>query len=245
MSVGFAETTPAHHSGRRQRHAHAERIRFDEIRFDGPEANRYRFTCRGGPEELAPSIQKYGLLTLPLLREHPEWLQIVCGFRRLEALRLLGRDGTDSLVLTGEEAADGNCLRRSILENLWQRGFNEVEKALIFTRLHDEFPDLLPGLSNLPGLENPVGEKSLTPYRFVLSLPEPILHGLAQEKVSFGQVQLLRMLPEHWRLGFYELMTACEFTLQESRRAAEWLLDLAWSAREGKLRCLFEALSSK
>jgi hypothetical protein len=205
------------------------RIRLAEVLHEGPEANRYRFTWRGGIESLAKSLQRDGLLTPPVLAERPgAGLQVVCGSRRIRALTMLGESEADALVLGPGEASEAACLRRSILENQWHRGFNEVEKALLFTRLHDEFRGLLPSVEDLlvGDLRMPREERSLEPYRFVLSLPAAVLDGLAEGRISLGQAQLLRLFPADRHEGFYRLMTACALTFQESRQAAEWILDL-------------------
>jgi hypothetical protein len=132
------------------------------------------------------------------------------------------------------EWTDAECLSRSILENRWHRGFNEVEKALVFTRLADRFSHLLPDLADALGedLKMPQEPKALASYRFILSLAEPIREGLARDELSLGQALLLRGLPVDAHGVFFRVMTECGLTLQESRKAAQWILEAA--AREGK-----------
>jgi len=194
----------------------------------GTEARRYLFSYRTDLERLTASISRDGLLTPPVLRERPDGtLQTVCGSRRIQALKRLGAERAAALVLPPGRDSEVLCLRRSIQENLWHRGFNEVEKALLFTRLQDDFSRFLPHLEDLlqGELRPPREPRSLEPYRFLLALPEPVLTGLAEGRVSLGQVQLLRLFPPEGRVPFCLLMAECELTLQESRQAAEWLLD--------------------
>ena len=72
----------------------------------------------------------------------------------------------DAFVAPDREKTDADCLSRSILENRWHRGFNEVEKALLFTRLKDRSHHLLPELTDVLGkdLRVPREAEALEPY---------------------------------------------------------------------------------
>ena len=199
-----------------------------ELLPQGLESDRYRFSYRTDLARLVTSIRRDGLLTPLVLQERENGIfRIVSGFRRVQALKQIGAQRADAFVLPPGRDSEEECLRRSLQENHWHRGFNEVEKALLFTRLHDEFPACLPGLDDLltGELRLPRGPRSLEPYRFLLSLPEAVLDGLADGRISLGQAQLLRLFPPDRRVRFCGLMTACELTLQESRQVAEWILD--------------------
>ncbi len=205
-------------------------IDLETILSQGPEAEKYVFTYRPEISGLVTSIREQGLLIPPVLKALGESrYQVVSGSRRVHALRLLGTDQVEALVLPPGEATDVACLRRSILENQWHRGFNEVEKALLFTGLHDEFPHLLASLEDVlgDGLKIPRNSQGIARYRFILSLPEPVIRGLAQGRISLAQAQILKRFPAEARLLFYRLEADCKLTLQESRQASEWILDTA------------------
>jgi hypothetical protein len=124
---------------------------------------------------------------------------------------------------------DVRCLSRSILENRWHRGFNEVEKALLFTRLTDRFSHLLPDLSDVlaPDLRVPQDTRALESYRFLLSLARPILDSVARGGLGLAQILLFRRLPGAAHAGFFRILTECGLTSQEARKAADWILDAA------------------
>ncbi len=211
------------------------RIELDTILQGGPGADLYIFTYRPGSAELAASIEKTGLLTAPFLQEvEGGGCRIVCGSLRIKAVRSLGWKSVDAFVAGPGEWTDADCLSRSILENRWHRGFNEVEKALLFTRLTDRFPSLLPGLADAlgEGLKVPQRPEALEPYRFLLSLPEAILLEIAGNKIVLAQALLLREFPAGVRPGFFRIMTECGLTIQEARKAAEWIREIA--GREGR-----------
>ena len=215
---------------------HTQAVELNKILDSGPAADRYDFSHRTDLSSLSVSIRKEGLMVPPLLNQRKQGdLQIVTGFRRVRALRGMGSDRVDAFVVSGETWTDVDCLRRSILENRWHRGFNEVERARLFTRLQDEFSHLLPSLDDIlvDDLKLPRDSRSLAPYRFILTLPETLLNGIALGKISLGQALLLKPFPGHLRFTFYRFMTECELSLQESRQAAEWMLDTS----HGEITC--------
>ena len=211
------------------------RIELDRILQEGAEAEVYVFTYRPDLTELASSIEKAGLLVPPVLQEDETGAcRVVCGWSRIRVLRDLGWGFVHAFVARDSEMGDAECLARSILENRWHRGFNEVEKALLFTRLRDRFHHLLPGLADVLGqdLRVPRNAKALDPYRFLLSLPRSILEGVARGDSTFAQALLLRGLSHRAHTGFFRIVTECRLTYQEARKAAEWIRDAA--SREGR-----------
>jgi ParB-like chromosome segregation protein Spo0J len=212
-----------------------EQIPLKEIVQGSPDDELYVFTFRPDLTELQTSIERSGLLVAPVLEEtETGFYRVICGSSRIKVLRHLGRESVGAFVVTDREWSDAECLSRSILENRWHRGFNEVEKALVFTRLEDRFPHLLPRLAGALGddLKMPREPKALAAYRFILTLAEPIREGLARDELSLGQALLLRGFPAEAHGVFFRAMTECGLTLQESRKAAQWTLEAA--AREGK-----------
>ncbi len=210
-------------------------IEVDRILRDDPDADLYVFTCRPDLSGLLSSIESAGILVAPLLQQLAAGTyRVVCGSSRIEAIRQLGRRKVDAFVAYRTEMGDGECLARSILENRWHRGFNEVEKALLFTRLKDRFEPLLPRLTDALGedLKVPQDEGALEAYRFLLSLPEPIRRSVALGELNLAQALLLKGLPEPAAMSFARLMCECGLTIQESRNAAAWIREIA--AREGK-----------
>lgn len=211
-------------------------VELDRILLSGEDADRYDFSHRPKLNELSASILTEGLLVPPVLKERKQGdLQIVCGFRRIRALRLIGSKQVEAVLISEQAGTDADCVRRSILENRWHRGFNEVERARLFTRLHDEFSALLPSLSDIlkDDLKLPQDPAALEPYRFILTLAEAVLDGIALGRISLGQALLLKPFGNRTRILLYRLMDECELTLQESRQAAEWMLDMAHTESKG------------
>jgi hypothetical protein len=212
-----------------------ERIELNRILRGSPDDDLYVFTFRPDLNELQASVERSGMLVAPVLKEMQAGAyRIVCGSRRIKVIRQLGWESVDAFVVSDREWSDAECLSKSILENRWHRGFNEVEKALLFTRLKDRFPHLLSDLADTLGkdLRVPQEAKALEAYRFILGLTDPILEGLSRGELSLGQALLLRRFPEDAHGMFFRVMTECGLTFQEARKAAGWILEAA--RREGK-----------
>ncbi len=219
------------------------RIELDRVLQEGPDARLYVFTYRPDLTDLTSSIEKAGLLVAPVLREDRSGTcRVVCGWSRIQVLRSLDRKSVDAFVASERELTDAECLSRSILENRWHRGFNEVEKALLFTRLTDRFPDLLPGLTDSLGrdLKVPREAGALEPYRFLLSLSQPILDSVALGGITLAQALLLKRLPESARIPFFRIVTECGLTYQEARKALEWIREAAGRENRGETEILLD-----
>jgi ParB-like chromosome segregation protein Spo0J len=213
-----------------------EEIPLERILAASPDDEPYVFTYRPDTADLHASIETSGLLVPPVLREDGAGqIRVICGSLRIKVLRQLGRESVQALVVSASEWTDAECISRSVLENRWHRGFNEVEKAMVFTRLKDRFPHLLPDLAHVlvKDLTMPQNPEALDSSRFVLSLPKPILDGLASGSLSLGQALLLRGVPVEERLPLSRVMTECGLTFQESREALEWILDISGREKKG------------
>lgn len=177
----------------------------------------------------------------PVLRETGDGAyEIVCGWRRIQALRMLDLMSVEALTGSKEELTDEASLRRSLLENRFHRGFNEIEKAMVFVRLQDEFSSLLPRLGDvLDGdLRFPQEASALKDRRFLLSLPELVRVKVATGQLSYGQALLLREFPVECRDLLCDLMAGCELNLQESRQAAQWVREICLRESEAPVRLL-------
>lgn len=218
-----------------------QEVGLDQILQDGQASKRFVFTFRPDLSDLLGSVRKAGLLVPPVLREAGDGLyQIVCGWRRIQAARSLGHGSIGALIGSRDELTDEACLRRSLLENRFHRGFNEIEKAMIFVRLQDEFSSILPRLGDvLEGdLRFPQEASALEDRRFLLSLSEPTRLEVATGRLSYGQALLLREFPADCRDLFRDLMAGCALNLQESRQAAQWVREISIRESEHPLPLL-------
>ena len=85
---------------------------------------------------LARSIREVGLINMPLLKEkaNPPH-DVVLGFRRIKAMQALGMEEVPCRMIPVSELSPLDCLLLNLNDNLASRTFNEVEKAMVISRL--------------------------------------------------------------------------------------------------------------
>jgi ParB family chromosome partitioning protein len=88
----------------------------------------YRITTSDAIDKLKDSIAALGVLDPPIVRQRAGGYQIVAGFRRIEACRLLGRSDIRARVLR-PDTDDSTCVRLAIADNSLQRPLNLIETA--------------------------------------------------------------------------------------------------------------------
>lgn len=92
-------------------------------------------TCHRDPADLRESLRTVGMLALPLVRAGAAGcFQVVCGWRRLMAVRRLGWERVRVQVLPGD-APEAAGLLMSLHDNACGRGFNPAERAGLIVRL--------------------------------------------------------------------------------------------------------------
>ena len=110
------------------------RIRLDEI-----EANRAQprqIFDEEGIEELAQSIRRYGLLSPPLVREAEFGYELIAGERRLRALKKLGAEEIDVIVMNAD---DRESALVALIENLQRENLTFFEEAEAYRALIGEY----------------------------------------------------------------------------------------------------------
>lgn len=177
-------------------------------------------------KDLSESIRMYGILQ-PLVVTRKEVFkedgglaveyELISGERRLRASKLAGLAAVPALIRSGEEDARVK-LELAIIENLQREDLNSVDRARSFARLSEEF-----GLKHSQIAEK-VGKSReyVTNTLRILSLPEEILNGLAEGRVSEGHTRPLLMLadrPEEQLTLFKEIVYK-KLTVREAEAIA-------------------------
>ncbi len=122
-----------HTSSRRTRTARQlTRIRLSDIQ-PNPAQPRRNFSP-DSISSLASSIRRYGLLSPLIVRRSGLSYELVAGERRLRALRLLGEQETDALVLS---VADRESALLALIENLQRENLSFFEEAEAYQALID------------------------------------------------------------------------------------------------------------
>ncbi len=163
--------------------------------------------------DLAESIRMYGILQ-PLIVTRREFekpdgglaveYELISGERRLRASKIAGLSQVPALIRNGEEDSRIK-LELAIIENLQREDINSVDRARAFDRLAKEF-----GMKHLQIAEK-VGKSReyVSNTLRILSLPDEILNGISEGKVSEGHTRPLLMLadrPEEQLTLFKEII---------------------------------------
>jgi len=176
-------------------------------------------------EELADSIKQYGVLQ-PLTVSRVEVIkedgglmteyELIAGERRLRASKLAGVTQVPVIIRVGDTAL--MKLELAILENLQREDLNSVDRARAFFRLTNEFKFTHAEVAKKMGKSREHVSNSLR----ILTLPEEILNGLSEGKISEGHTRPILMLadhPEEQLVLFKEIMYK-KYTVRDAEKLA-------------------------
>lgn len=164
-------------------------------------------------KSLADSIRQYGVLqALVVTRKEVERgenglgveYELIAGERRLRAAKLAGLQQVPALIRTGEES-DQMKLELAIIENIQREDLNPVDRARAFDRLVKEFGFKHIDIGKKVGKSREYVSNSLR----ILTLPEYIIQGLSEGKITEGHSRPLMMLvdrPEEQETLFKEII---------------------------------------
>ena len=192
-------------------------------------------TCRLGllpdPDALINSIRAVGVINPPVLRQRQDMkYQIVCGFRRVMALKALDRHEITVRVLLGE-LSEFDLLSLAVWDNRSHRSLNVIEQAHGIEKLSAHTPsrNRLPLLASLLGF--PPNPKVFRKLSKLCRLPEPVQAGVLEETVSFEAAVHLSELSREDALSFFELFNALKLSQNKQREAITLVQEIA--IREG------------
>lgn len=144
-------------------------------------------------DPLKRSISEVGILNLPLLQKiSQDQFRIVCGLRRLTALRELNEDQFDALIVD-RKISDLQLMELVLFENLSVRDFNIMEKAHIISNLKNSYkiPEAILLKKYLPLLNLGNNPRWLTWSKHLIGFPTNVQQAFAHEKISYDLIDFL------------------------------------------------------
>jgi ParB family chromosome partitioning protein len=151
-------------------------------------------------QNLADSIKQYGVLQ-PLTVSRVEIekedgglsteYELIAGERRLRAAILARVSQVPVIIREGDSSM--MKLELAIIENLQREDLNVVDRARAFAKLASEFNFKHAEIAKKMGRSREYVSNTLR----ILSLPEEILRGLSEGKISEGHTRPLLMLVDH------------------------------------------------
>ncbi len=176
-------------------------------------------------QDLADSIKQYGVLQ-PLTVSRTEIekeeggllteYELIAGERRLRAAKLAGVSQVPVIIRVGDTSM--MKLELAIIENLQREDLNAVDRARAFLRLASEFKFTHNEIAKKMGRSREYVSNSLR----ILSLPEEILNGLSQGKITEGHTRPILMLADHpqEQLVLFKEIVYKKITVREAERLA-------------------------
>ena len=175
-----------------------------------PNPNQPRTAFDGGAlEELAASIKEYGVISPLSVRLHYGRYELVAGERRLRALRLLGAEFADALILN---APNAEAALIALIENLQREQLNAFEEAEAYQRILGEFSMTQEALAGRLGKSPSAVANRLRLLRLSPGLRERILaNGLSERHAR----ALLALEDEETRSRALDVAIARKMTVRD------------------------------
>ena len=176
-------------------------------------------------QELADSIKQYGILQ-PLTVSRNEIIkedggilveyELIAGERRLRASKLAGVPQVPVIIRAGDTAL--MKLELAIMENLQREDLNSVDRARAFQRLAVEFKFTHAEIAKKMGKSR----ESISNTLRILLLPDEIIKGLEEGKISEGHTRPLLMLADHpeEQLVLFKEIVFRKYTVREAEKQA-------------------------
>lgn len=192
-----------------------------EISIDAIETNPYQPRTQFDQEtleELSDSIRVQGVIQPIAVRKLGDKYQLISGERRLKASQLAGLKSIPAYI---REASDAQMLELGLIENVQRENLNPMEIAMAYKRLQVECS------LKLEELAARVGKNRSTVNNFLrlLSLPQAVQEGLAENKLSMGHARaLLGLEQEEQMLKVYQEVLARNLSVRKVEELVKRML---------------------
>ncbi len=175
--------------------------------------------------DLANSIKQYGVLqplTVSRIEREKEdgglitEYELIAGERRLRAATLAGVSQVPAIIRVGDSSM--MKLELAIIENLQREDLNAVDRARAFQQLASEFKFTHNEIAKKMGRSREYVSNSLR----ILALPDEILDGLSERKITEGHTRPLLMLSDHpeEQLVLFKEIVYKKITVREAEKLA-------------------------
>ncbi len=177
-------------------------------------------------EPLINSIKEVGIINPPILKREKDKFIIVTGYKRILALKKLGQKRVEGRIL--EEDSSLRCLLISLHDNVYTRQLNEVEKAILISKLSHYISPEDVIKTYLPLLGLPKRRDTYELYLWISKLEDETKILIASGRMSIKAAHLMW----EWELseediGIYtKLMEKLKFSFNEQIQLIEYTQDI-------------------
>ncbi len=193
--------------------------------YPGPYCMSFGFDL--GP--LIRSIENVGMINPPLLIGNRGGAhKIISGYRRILALKALDHKRTRCRLLSKHQLSALECLLLNLHDNLATRGLNEVEMAMVLSRLASlvSREQILDRYMPLLGLSPHIKTLDLF-LRLERELEDEPKHHLAKGRVSLKSAAMLLEIEPGVRSRVFDLMATLKLNTNQQKQFVDYLVDLA------------------
>jgi ParB family chromosome partitioning protein len=136
-------------------------------------------------DELVNSIREKGVIQPVTVRKKGEGYELIAGERRVRAARIVGLHTIPAYVI--DVASDEEMMELALIENIQREDLNPVDEALGYSLLIEKY-----GISQ-EAVATKVGKNRTTITNSIrlLKLPEEVLNGLRDRKITTGHARAL------------------------------------------------------
>lgn len=169
-------------------------------------------------EELAESINQYGLLQPVIVRKVLNGYELIAGERRWRAAQ---KNGAKTIPAIVREYSDIETTEIALIENLQRENLNTIEEAGAYQRLVNEF-----GLTQ-EELAKKIGRSRSHIANFIrlLNLPEIVQEYVSRGTLTMGQVRpLLTLESEDLQIEAAEYIIAEDLSARDAEKLVKKLM---------------------
>ena len=178
---------------------------------------------------LISSIKSIGLINPPLVIESGQGrMEIVVGYRRIRALKQLGRNSIPCRILSKTEFSPLDGLLVNFHDNLLSRKLNHVEKGMFLNRLTTHISKTGILEQYMPLLDLPSHGPTLDLFMRIESELDTKSKGyLVQGGLSLKVANMLLDLERESRSKVFHLISTLKLNMNQQKQLIEYLLDLS------------------
>ncbi|MCD6308211.1 MAG: ParB/RepB/Spo0J family partition protein, partial [Candidatus Latescibacteria bacterium] len=136
-------------------------------------------------EDLKRSIAENGVLEPPVVRRNGEVFELIAGERRFRAVKALGNDTIDVIVMDME--SDEKALVLSLVENIQRENLNAIEEARACRKIMENMEITQEELADIVGKSRSAVANTLR----LLSLPDEIQGMVKNGELAPGSARAL------------------------------------------------------
>jgi len=168
-----------------------------------------------GIDELARSIEEYGILEPVIVKRESDRFVLIAGERRVTAAKRAGLETVPAIV---KSLNDRDMLAVALIENIQRENLNPVDEALAYQRLRDGFTLTQEEIARRVGKSRVAVANALR----LLQLDAPMLQDVSRGTLTAGHARaLLAVDDETARRALWERIKADKLSVRDSEREAQ------------------------